>query len=134
MYKSPKEAQVKLNKGLLDSIVLEMLKNEPNQGYEIITSLRKNFGVYFGPGDIYPMSSRKMELKGLSSRKLRRLEKKLKRDRANAEENIVIEQNRVKALKDEIERVRLRLRKPDYVERYINSERTRNEFLKLQIN
>jgi len=50
-----KEVQVKLTKGLLDMITLQLLKNEPMHGYQIITSIRKIFGVYFGPSTIYPM-------------------------------------------------------------------------------
>jgi len=55
MFTNQKEAQVKLTKGLLDMIVLQMLKNKPMHGYQIITNIRKNFGVYFGPSTVYPM-------------------------------------------------------------------------------
>jgi len=44
-----KEVQVKLMKGLLDLIVLQFLSSQPMHGYQIITRIRKNFGVYFGP-------------------------------------------------------------------------------------
>jgi len=50
-----KEAQVKLTKGLLDMIVLELLKNEPMHGYQLITNIRRGFGVYLGPSTVYPM-------------------------------------------------------------------------------
>jgi DNA-binding PadR family transcriptional regulator len=50
-----KEAQTKLTKGLLDLIVLQLLRNEPMHGYQIITSIRRKFGVYFGPSTVYPM-------------------------------------------------------------------------------
>ena len=50
-----KEVQVKLMKGLLDLIVLQFLSNQPMHGYQIITKIRKNFGVYFGPSTIYPL-------------------------------------------------------------------------------
>jgi PadR family transcriptional regulator, regulatory protein PadR len=50
-----KEVQVKLTKGLIDMIVLQLLKNEPMHGYQIITNIRKNFGVYLGPSTVYPM-------------------------------------------------------------------------------
>ena len=43
-----------LTKGLLDIIVLGLLKSEPIHGYKIITSIRRNFGIYFGPSTIYP--------------------------------------------------------------------------------
>jgi PadR family transcriptional regulator PadR len=52
---SQKEAQVKLMKGLLDLIVLQFLSSQPMHGYQIITKIRKSFGVYFGPSTIYPL-------------------------------------------------------------------------------
>jgi PadR family transcriptional regulator PadR len=50
-----KEVQTKLAKGLLDLIVLEFLDSEPMHGYQIITKIRKKFGVYFGPSTVYPL-------------------------------------------------------------------------------
>ncbi len=50
-----KDIQVKLVRGLLDTVVLQLLRTQPMHGYQIITSLRKNFGVYFGPSTIYPL-------------------------------------------------------------------------------
>jgi len=50
-----KEVQTKLTKGLLDLIVLELLDSQPMHGYQIITKIRKNYGVYFGPSTIYPL-------------------------------------------------------------------------------
>jgi len=55
MVKNQKEVQVKLMKGLLDLIILQFLNNEPMHGYQIITKIRKSFGVYFGPSTIYPL-------------------------------------------------------------------------------
>jgi len=55
MIKNSKKVQVKLTKGLLDLIVLQFLGNEPMHGYKIITRIRRNFGVYFGPSTIYPL-------------------------------------------------------------------------------
>jgi DNA-binding PadR family transcriptional regulator len=55
MMNIQKEIQVKLTKGLLDIIVLQILENEPMHGYQIITNIRRNFGVYFGPSTIYPL-------------------------------------------------------------------------------
>jgi DNA-binding PadR family transcriptional regulator len=43
-----------LTRGLLDIIVLELLQSEAMHGYKIITSIRRNFGAYFGPSTIYP--------------------------------------------------------------------------------
>jgi DNA-binding PadR family transcriptional regulator len=50
-----KEIQTKLAKGLLDMIILQFLDQEPMHGYQIITKIRKNFGVYFGPSTVYPL-------------------------------------------------------------------------------
>ena len=50
-----KEASTKLMKGLLDLVILQFLSNEPMHGYQVITKIRKNFGVYFGPSTIYPL-------------------------------------------------------------------------------
>jgi PadR family transcriptional regulator, regulatory protein PadR len=52
---SQKEVSTKLMKGLLDMIILQYLNGEPMHGYQIITKIRKNFGVYFGPSTIYPL-------------------------------------------------------------------------------
>jgi len=51
----PKEIQTKLTKGLLDMIILQFLDQQPMHGYQVITKIRKNFGVYFGPSTIYPL-------------------------------------------------------------------------------
>ena len=50
-----KEVQTKLTKGLLDMIILQYLDQESMHGYEVITKIRKAFGVYFGPSTIYPL-------------------------------------------------------------------------------
>jgi DNA-binding PadR family transcriptional regulator len=50
-----KEVSKKLTKGLLDMIILQFLNNEPMHGYQIISKIRKNFGIYFGPSTIYPL-------------------------------------------------------------------------------
>jgi len=55
MMNNSKEVQVKLMKGLLDLIVLQFLSAQPMHGYQIITKIRKTFGVYFGPSTIYPL-------------------------------------------------------------------------------
>src|ERR1700690_2536838 len=61
---SQKEVSTKLMKGLLDLIILQFLNNQPMHGYQIITKIRKNFGVYFGPSTIYPLLGT-LEKKGL---------------------------------------------------------------------
>lgn len=53
----PWEIKTKLVKGLLDLMVLKFLEIRPMHGYRIITSIRKNFGVYFGPSTIYSLLS-----------------------------------------------------------------------------
>ena len=50
-----KQIQTKLTKGLLDMIILQYIEKEPMHGYEIITQIRKGYGVYFGPSTIYPL-------------------------------------------------------------------------------
>jgi PadR family transcriptional regulator, regulatory protein PadR len=52
---SQKEVSTKLMKSLLDLIILQFLSSEPMHGYQIITKIRKTFGVYFGPSTIYPL-------------------------------------------------------------------------------
>ena len=52
---SQKEVSNKLMKGLLDLIVLQFLNTQPMHGYQIITRIRKSFGVYFGPSTVYPL-------------------------------------------------------------------------------
>ncbi len=54
---SQKEVSNKLMKGLLDLIILQFLSTQPMHGYQIITKIRKNYGVYFGPSTIYPLLS-----------------------------------------------------------------------------
>jgi DNA-binding PadR family transcriptional regulator len=39
----------------MDMIVLQLLKNEPMHGYQIITNIRRSFGVYLGPSTVYPL-------------------------------------------------------------------------------
>jgi PadR family transcriptional regulator PadR len=55
MVNNSKEVQVRLMKGLLDLIVLQFLSSQPMHGYQIITKIRKTFGVYFGPSTVYPL-------------------------------------------------------------------------------
>ena len=66
MTNPQKEVQVKLMKGLLDLIVLQFLSSQPMHGYQIITKIRKSFGVYFGPSTIYPLLAT-LEKKGYVS-------------------------------------------------------------------
>ncbi len=61
-----KEVQIKLAKGLLDLIILQFLNSQPMHGYEVITKIRKSFGVYFGPSTVYPLLT-SLEKKGYVS-------------------------------------------------------------------
>jgi PadR family transcriptional regulator PadR len=58
-----KEIQTKLTKGLLDLIVLQLIDLQPMHGYQIITKIRRSFGVYFGPSTVYPLLT-SLEKKG----------------------------------------------------------------------
>ena len=58
-----KQVQTKLAKGLLDLIILQFLKTQSMHGYQVITKIRKSFGVYFGPSTIYPLLA-SLEKKG----------------------------------------------------------------------
>jgi PadR family transcriptional regulator PadR len=50
-----KEIQTKLTKGLLDMIIMQFLESHPMHGYQVITTIRKSFGIYFGPSTVYPL-------------------------------------------------------------------------------
>ena len=63
MVNAQKEVQTKLAKGLLDLIILQYLNQQPMHGYQVITRIRKSFGVYFGPSTIYPFMGQ-LEKKG----------------------------------------------------------------------
>ena len=43
-----------LTKGMLDLVILGMLKTKSMHGYGIIKSIRKKFGIYLGPSTVYP--------------------------------------------------------------------------------
>jgi PadR family transcriptional regulator, regulatory protein PadR len=50
-----KKVDRELTRGLLDLVVLGMLKNKSVHGYGVITGIRKKFGIYFGPSTVYPL-------------------------------------------------------------------------------
>jgi DNA-binding PadR family transcriptional regulator len=58
-----KETQKKLTKGLLDMIILQFLDHQSMHGYQLITKIRKTFGVCFGPSTVYPLLGQ-LEKKG----------------------------------------------------------------------
>jgi PadR family transcriptional regulator PadR len=63
MGQQKREVQNKLMKGLLDLVILQFLNSKPMHGYQIISTIRKNFGIYFGPSTIYPLLN-SLETKG----------------------------------------------------------------------
>lgn len=63
IYKEQKELQTKLTKNLLDMIILRLINQQAMHGYQIITKIRKIFGVYFSPSTIYPLLAN-LEKKG----------------------------------------------------------------------
>jgi PadR family transcriptional regulator, regulatory protein PadR len=50
-----KEIQTKLTKGLLDMIILQFLDQHPMHGYQLMTKIRKGFGVNLGASTVYPL-------------------------------------------------------------------------------
>jgi|GEM_PF-1051398 len=67
MINENKEIQNKLTKGLLDLIILQLLSVQPMHGYEILTKVRKDFGVYFGASTVYPILNSMEKRKYLKS-------------------------------------------------------------------
>lgn len=61
------EVQTKLIKGLLDYIILQYLNARQMHGYELISNIRKVFGVYFGPSIVYPLLASIEKKKYISS-------------------------------------------------------------------
>lgn len=49
-----KNMEKNLTRGLLDIIVLNLLRYQSMHGYKIINNVQKNFGIHFGPSTIYP--------------------------------------------------------------------------------
>jgi PadR family transcriptional regulator PadR len=62
-HQTIRKAEIKLVRGLLDLVVLGLLKEKSIHGYGVITSIRKNFGIYFGPSTVYPLLG-ELETKG----------------------------------------------------------------------
>jgi PadR family transcriptional regulator PadR len=62
-HQTIRKAEIKLVRGLLDLVVLGLLKEKSRHGYGIIISIRQKFGVYFGPSTIYPLLN-ELEKKG----------------------------------------------------------------------
>jgi PadR family transcriptional regulator PadR len=62
-HQTIRKAEIKLVRGLLDLVVLGLLKERSIHGYGVIKSIRKNFGIYFGPSTVYPLLG-ELETKG----------------------------------------------------------------------
>jgi PadR family transcriptional regulator PadR len=63
MVNGLRDVEAKLMKGLLDLVILNYLRVSSMHGYQIIASIRRNFGVYFGPSTVYPLLNA-LEAKG----------------------------------------------------------------------
>jgi len=55
MNNNQKQVQTKLTKGLLDIIILQNVGRESMHGYQLITKIRKDYGISFGPSTVYPL-------------------------------------------------------------------------------
>jgi PadR family transcriptional regulator PadR len=44
----------KLLLGIIEPVILNLLREGPTHGYAMISSIRQKYGVYFGPSTIYP--------------------------------------------------------------------------------
>lgn len=42
-------------RGMLELLILRLLDENPRHGYDIIVTIRKMCGVYFGPSTVYPI-------------------------------------------------------------------------------
>ena len=73
-----KNIETRLTKRLIDLIILQLLDDHPMHGYEIITTIHKNFGVCLRPSTIYPTLSR-MEKESCVKSELNRDSKKLRK-------------------------------------------------------
>jgi DNA-binding PadR family transcriptional regulator len=51
----PRQLHAQIIRGLRYFIVLQLLKIQPMHGYQVITVIRKKFGIYLGPSSVYPL-------------------------------------------------------------------------------
>ncbi len=58
MTNTEKRLQEKVTRNLLDTIVLQLLNDKQMHGYEMITKIKKTYGINFGPSTIYPILSK----------------------------------------------------------------------------
>jgi DNA-binding PadR family transcriptional regulator len=68
MMSSLKDVEKSLLKGMLDLVVLDYLHVEPMHGYQLITTIRQDFHVYFGASTVYPLLSALEAKKYIASR------------------------------------------------------------------
>ena len=73
-----KNIEARLTKGLLDLIILQLLDDHPMHGYEIITTIYKNFGVCLSSSAVYPILNR-MEKESCVKSEWNRDSKKLRK-------------------------------------------------------
>lgn len=59
-----KDVTVRILKGMLEVVVLDLISEKPMHGYSVIMAVRKTYGVYFGPSTIYPLLN-SLERRGL---------------------------------------------------------------------
>jgi len=45
----------KMLRGMLELYILRLMAENPTHGYEIIATIKRDFGVYFGPSTVYPL-------------------------------------------------------------------------------
>jgi DNA-binding PadR family transcriptional regulator len=55
LNEDPRQFQAQIIRGLRYFIVLQLLNIRPMHGYQIITVIRKKFGIYLGPSSVYPL-------------------------------------------------------------------------------
>jgi PadR family transcriptional regulator, regulatory protein PadR len=56
--------QIQIRKGLLEIVVMNLLRNERRHGYEMVQSLKKIDGLQIREGNIYPILAR-LQIDGL---------------------------------------------------------------------
>ena len=57
MISNLQDVEKSLIKSMLDLVILDYLHAEPMHGYQLITTIRQDFHVYFGASTVYPMLS-----------------------------------------------------------------------------
>lgn len=55
--------------GIMDIMILHLLRKKPMRGYDIIDKIKKHFGVKISPGTIYPILSKLKKQRLISAKK-----------------------------------------------------------------